>query len=89
MTAEEKSKLQEKLSRRLRQYNNLMETVRDLGKEQADLDSDPETIRLREAYRAKKKEIDILARQAEALSLQAKALKKEIDEMTWQLKHNK
>lgn len=85
MTQEERDKLQEKLARKMRQYENLMEMVRDLGQEWAEVDKDPETIRLRELYAEKKAIMRDLAAQAEKLSLQAKEMKKDIDAMIDQL----
>lgn len=85
MTQEEMDKLQEKLARKMRQYESLMEMVRDLGREFEEIDKDPETIRLRELYKIKKEKLADLGNRAEKLSLQAKEMKKDIDEMIDQL----
>lgn len=78
---DEKLKLQEKLGRKIRQYKNLIEMVRDVALEATAIEKDPETVRLREAYNKIKKEMAVLNTQAETLSLQAKKIKKEIDEI--------
>ena len=85
MTQEEMDKLQEKLARKMRQYESLVEMVRDLGREFEEIDKDPETIRLRELYKIKKEKLADLGNRAEKLSLQAKEMKKDIDEMIDQL----
>lgn len=85
MTQEERDKLQEKLARKMRQYESLVEMVRDLGREFEEIDKDPETIRLRELYKIKKEKLADLGNQAEKLSLQAKEMKKDIDAMIDQL----
>lgn len=85
MTQEEMDKLQEKLARKMRQYESLIEMVRDLGREFEEIDKDPETIRLRELYKIKKEKLADLGNRAEKLSLQAKEMKKDIDEMIDQL----
>lgn len=78
---DEKLKLQEKLGKKIRQYKNLTEMVRDAALESAALDQCEETIALREAYNKRKKEIDEINEQVRTLSLQAKKIKKEIDEI--------
>ena len=55
---DEKLKLQEKLGKKIRQYKNLTEMVRDAALESAALDQCEETVALREAYNKRKKEID-------------------------------
>lgn len=85
MTQEERDKLQEKLARKMRQYESLIEMVKDLGREFEEIDKDPETIRLRELYKIKKEKLADLGNQAEKLSLQAKEMKKDIDAMIDQL----
>lgn len=69
----------------MRQYESLVEMVRDLGREFEEIDKDPETIRLRELYKIKKEKLADLGNQAEKLSLQAKEMKKDIDAMIDQL----
>lgn len=78
---DEKLKLQEKLGRKIRQYKNLTEMVRDAALESAALDQCEETVTLREAYNKRKKEIDEINDQVRTLSAQAKKIKKEIDEI--------
>lgn len=78
---DEKLKLQEKLGKKIRQYKNLTEMVRDAALESAALDQCEETVALREAYNKRKKEIDEINEQVRTLSAQAKKIKKEIDEI--------
>lgn len=86
METKEKTELQEKIGRRLQRYKFIKSAAEDVVREFAALDKDPETVRLREAYLARKKELSKLGKQMEELNLQAKALKAEIDEMIKTLK---
>lgn len=78
---DEKLELQRKLGKKIRQYKNLIEMANDSAAELNALDRDPETVSLREAYNKRKKEIGELSEQTKMLSLQAKKIKKEIDEI--------
>lgn len=81
LESNEKTELQEKLGKKIKQYNRLMETVHEIGMEYIALNEKPETVQLRQAYNEIKKELAELNTQAETLSLQAKKIKKEIDEI--------
>lgn len=78
---DEKLKLQEKLGKKIKQYDRLMETVHEMGLEYIALNENPKTIQLRQAYNEVRKELAELCSQTESLSLQAKKIKKEIDEI--------
>ena len=81
LTEEEKLKLQEKLGKKIKQYETLAEMVHDLGIETAELDNSKETVALRNAYNERKKEIAGMRAQIKTFALQAKAIKNEIDEI--------
>lgn len=78
---DEKLKLQEKLGKKIKQYDRLMETVHEIGMEYIALNEDPKTIQLREAYNEVRKELAELCNQTKEIALQAKKIKKEIDEI--------
>ena len=78
---DEKLKLQEKLGKKIKQYDRLMETVREIGMEYIALNEDPKTIQLRAAYNEVRKELAELCNQTKEIALQAKKIKKEIDEI--------
>lgn len=78
---DEKLKLQERLGKKIKQYDRLMETVHEMGLEYIALNEDPETIQLRKAYNEVRKKLTELCSQTETMALQAKKIKKEIDEI--------
>lgn len=78
---DEKLKLQERLGKKIKQYDRLMEMVHEMGMEYITLNEDPETIQLRKAYNEVRKKLTELCGQTETMALQAKKIKKEIDEI--------